>query len=478
MKNHVVRTGLKNIVYTSVAQLVSMILSFVSSFVLPFILGVTEFGYWQVYLFYAGYMLLFLIGFNDGLYLKYGQYDYESLPYKNLRSSIRVFLLVQILIVIILMFLIMLVPDINKRFALSVNVLFLPITVAGAISMTIVQFTNRMKLYSFLIVFGKVVLLVTILLLIFIKLDNYRLIIIADQIVKILVSLIAIYYCKDLFLGSGTNFIDGCRVLWDNIKTGISLMLAVVIGTLLVGIGRFIVERFMTVEDFSIYSFAFSSTNLALVFVTSIGISIYPMLKRLNVENLPIYFGQMNTILNIIVFASMFIYFPIYFIVQSFIPQYEEALVFLFILFPLVVSQAKMQIIINTYFKVLREERAMLRVNVLSIILFLVITIPIFYFWQSNTAIAITTLITSVWCCYVSEIYLKRRMNIKYYINILEEMIVILAFLVLCGFFVNIINALIGYGIIFTVYIIRHRKEIFSYFVKVKYLKSNLGEEI
>lgn len=81
----------KNLVYTLSSQGVSIILGILKVLILPFILGIEEFGYWQVYLLYVGYLGILSFGFNDGIMLKYGSLNNNQLPKPLLRSSIQIF---------------------------------------------------------------------------------------------------------------------------------------------------------------------------------------------------------------------------------------------------------------------------------------------------------------------------------------------------------------------------------------------------
>ena len=80
MKNNVIKTGIKNTIYVIAAQSISLILGIARTLLLPVLLGITNFGYWQVYLLYMSYVGIFALGFNDGIYLKYGNYEYDELP--------------------------------------------------------------------------------------------------------------------------------------------------------------------------------------------------------------------------------------------------------------------------------------------------------------------------------------------------------------------------------------------------------------
>ena len=56
-----------------------MIISIVLTLFLPKILGVEEYSYWQLYLFYVTYTAYSSLGFCEGTYLKYGGKKFDKL---------------------------------------------------------------------------------------------------------------------------------------------------------------------------------------------------------------------------------------------------------------------------------------------------------------------------------------------------------------------------------------------------------------
>lgn len=81
---------INNIIYAFFAQGVSLLLSVVMSLIVPKVLGVEQFGYWQLFIFYAGYVGFFHFGLNDGIYLKLGGSDYDNLDYNLLGTQFRI----------------------------------------------------------------------------------------------------------------------------------------------------------------------------------------------------------------------------------------------------------------------------------------------------------------------------------------------------------------------------------------------------
>ncbi|WP_413446107.1 lipopolysaccharide biosynthesis protein, partial [Bifidobacterium longum] len=61
------------------AQGISMLISAMTSIFVPKIMGVEDFGYWQLFMFYASYVGFFHLGINDGVYLEQGEkHDLKS----------------------------------------------------------------------------------------------------------------------------------------------------------------------------------------------------------------------------------------------------------------------------------------------------------------------------------------------------------------------------------------------------------------
>lgn len=464
--NNVYRTGIKNIGYSLMAQGLSFVLSIVTGFMLPKAMGVTQYGYWQVYLFYAGYIMIFCWGFNDGLYLRYGNLDYWQLPFEKLRSAMRIFIIVIGVIACILFGLSFLENDHNKVFAFcatSINLLILGIN--GTL-LTILQFTNRIKLNSALTIANKAVFVAFIIPLLFLKWVDFRIIIMVDIFTKLLLLGVSFVKTKELFIGKTQNIELGFQEYWQDIGIGMKLMLANIMGSLLVGIGRFIVERFMTLEAYSLYSFATTITTFALIFITASSLAMYPLLTRVAEDKLPKFFRDLNQLLCTGLFLLLVGYYPLYYLIEYYFQDFAGIFDYFYLLFIIIVSQGKMQFLINTYYKVLREEKAMLLANISGAVVALIVIVPAFYYTHSIFAIVAGTTITLIWRCYASEIYLKRKMGIKEYGNIAIELFMMLLFIV-CVVSGKTFIGFVLYILAVGVYAFMNREIIISYSAKI-----------
>ena len=78
---------LSNLSVAIVAQGVSVVLSIVSSLLVPKILGVEEYGYWQLFLYYISYVGFFHLGLNDGVYLIFGGTPRDKIDKRTINSQ-------------------------------------------------------------------------------------------------------------------------------------------------------------------------------------------------------------------------------------------------------------------------------------------------------------------------------------------------------------------------------------------------------
>ena len=81
---------MKNIKYAVSANFVVLGISVLLNMFVPKILGVTEYSYWQLYVFYTSYVGFFHLGWLDGIYLKIGGQDYDELNKNKLGKLILV----------------------------------------------------------------------------------------------------------------------------------------------------------------------------------------------------------------------------------------------------------------------------------------------------------------------------------------------------------------------------------------------------
>lgn len=461
MQNNVVKKGITNIKYVLISQIVSYTMSFVTAFILPKLLGVNANGYYQLYLLFTNYVGILHLGFNDGVYLKFGGCDYADLPRAVFRAFMRFYFAFNLAEVLVFTALLIFEKDPNRRFAIFFAVLNILVVNGAGLFNKINQISNRIKLFSAVVIAGNVQTLAGVGVLLLFHGINFRTVILCDFAAKLMMLLINLLFDRDIVFGRSAPLggtLDQCL---DNFRVGIKLTIANLMGMLVLNLGNFILS-FGSIANFSLYSFAVNSTNIAMMFISAISLVLYPILCRLDREALPRYFLLMNRLLCSAIFCMMLLYYPLELAIKLWLKEYTPVLDYLYLLFPIVIMQSKILMLINTYYNSLREEKAMLIANISSIVVFICITLPLFALFPSIKVIAWTTLITFTWRCYASEIYLKKKMGIKGIRNIVEELFMAAAFIITAGL-INGAAGMIIYAFLVALYLFINRGEIKQY---------------
>ena len=83
----------KNVIYSILAQIISLAVSFVLTLIVPKFIDEYQYSYWQTYVLYVGYVGVLHFGLLDGLVLRYSKFDYEELDKPRLRSQFIILLI-------------------------------------------------------------------------------------------------------------------------------------------------------------------------------------------------------------------------------------------------------------------------------------------------------------------------------------------------------------------------------------------------
>lgn len=453
MENNIIRAGFKNTIFVLVSQTTTFVLGVAKNLILPIALGITNFGYWQVYLLYSSYVMILDLGFSDGINLRYGKYNYDDLPRQTFKSSIRLYIIIQFIFVLVTALIIFFEPDINKRIAMLWVSINIPIFGLTTVLISILHTTNRMKKYSFYIMVDKVIMIIAIIAILLFSIKNFYLVIIADTFSRLIALGLLIYTCRDFVIGKCDIKGLGFAETKQNIKVGVVLLIAYFLNFFVLGFGRLIVERFEPVDVYSVYSFSMSTMYLVLVFVTAIGIVIYPTLNRLNTERFSLYFIELNKLLGIVVYILLISYYPLKLFVINYMSDFIGIFEYLPFIYAAIFVQSKMLILINPYYKLLREEKAMLKANILGLVTAIIFIAISYVIWQSVLLIAVSTLIAILIRLYMSELYIKSKLKIEGNLNILVELAGLILF-IFFSYFNNLYIGIFGYFVFVVLYTI------------------------
>lgn len=404
----------KNFSFVFFAQIIVLFISITRAIILPKFLSVDSFGYWEIYWFYSCYAAICCLGYNDGLYLRFGGIAYSALPSLMVRSANR--LLAKILCFIAFTGCLIIASCFNNYpecFPFVFVILNIPLICLTGVCIYIFQLSNQFKDYALYSTLDKVFVLSVITLLIFFDQANYKYIVIADFIGRILVLSVLILKQKEMFFGPVASLADSYNYLKVNISVGIKLMVSNFMGMLLIGGGKIIIQTIGDIRDFAIYSFGFSITGLILTAVSAISLVLYPSIKRRPQESYPQLFSDVNTLTRLLGVAAVLSYYPIYYFLEVFFPKYSSILPYLNLFFLIVYINIKISVLTNTFFNALRHEATMLKTNMLCVGLFMLIASISFFMEREIIIIAACTFISLAIREIYSEIYIAKKLSIR-----------------------------------------------------------------
>ena len=422
---------LSNASYAVASNLIQLIISTLVILVLPRLIGVEEYGFWQLYLFYVSYVGFAHLGWIDGIYLKYGGKEYSELGISNFYSQ---FILYAIFQGLISLGLFILIPFISsggdKNFIFLTLSITLFLTNLRFFIVYILQTTNRIKESSRVLIFDRLIYICLLLSLLLFGQRNYQMMIWADIIGRLMSLMYGIYLCRSIIWNKFSLFKLNVSEIFDNIKAGSNLMFSNIASMLIIGTVRMGIERTWDVATFGKVSLTLSISNLMMTFINAIGIVIFPMIKRMKEKHIPLIYKALRDYLMVLMLGVMLLYYPLRFFLDGWLPAYNDSLKYMALVFPMSIFEGKMSLLINTYLKALRMERVILGVNVLTMLCSFALTILTTIVFK-NIELAIGSIVLLLmFRCFLAEFLLTKRLKIEIVKDVFLEIAMALIFIV------------------------------------------------
>lgn len=451
---------IKNFSYTLSSNLISLFVSTLILLIVPKLIGVTEYGYLQLYLFLSTYVGFMHFGWNDGIYLRYGGKEYSQLDKRLFFSQFWMLIFSQVVIaVLIFISAEILAKDLNKVFIYKMISFVLVLVNIKFMLLYILQATNRIKDFAEIAIFEKILYILAVVSFFIFGYKDYKLIIISDLIGKFISLIYASYCLKDIVFRKISNFHFGFRETAENISVGIKLMFANLAGMLIVGSVRLGIERSWSVATFGKISLALSVSNFMMIFINALGLIMFPILRRTDEKNLPNIYVTIRDFIMFLLLGVLIVYYPLKVVMSVWLPQYRDSLMYLILIFPVFVYEGKMAILINTYLKALRKEKLMLRINLIALGISILVTMLVTQIYKNLTLAVFSIVFLLALRCILAEVYLSKILGISVVKNIILELIVISVFII-TGWNINHWVTVLIYLLTYLIYLIIKRNDV------------------
>ncbi|MBQ1283057.1 MAG: hypothetical protein IIY20_04660, partial [Bifidobacteriaceae bacterium] len=405
---------LGNMSIAFLAQGVSLLLSVVLSLVVPKVLSGSQFGYWQLFLFYSSYCGFFHFGLNDGVYLIHGGESYNELDKKNVGSQLKLGIIYQAIISsLIVAAAFFEIGDKDRLFVIVSTAIYLCINNAAFFIGFVFQMTNETKLFSISVLADKVFFLLALVFLIMFEVRDYKI----YTILYIVSRSVALAYCfyrgKEILFAKYLGFKKTFPLVWESIRVGLKLTVANIASLLIIGIMRFMVDKAWGIETFGQLSLALSLENFFLLFIQQISMVLFPALRQADKKILNSFFSVFESLLTFLMPLAYILYFPIVFIVGMWLPNYSDSLKYFGLLLPICVFDSRMNLLCITYLKVLRKESLLFIINVFTVLGSGILSAAGIYLCKNIEVTIMLVVIAVVLRSIMSEVILAKYMESK-----------------------------------------------------------------
>lgn len=463
---------INNMIFAFIAQIISILVSLVMTLGIPKVLTLDEYGYWQLFIFYTGFIGFFQFGLSDGIYLRYGGKNFQDLNKKIIKSQMVYGFLFQLFISLIILFIVS-ISNIDKARFIILSSGAIYIVVGNLITLLgfLLLATNDIKYYSKSVLIEKISFIVILPFLIYGKIISFSTLIVLFLFSKILSLIFLMFYFKAYVKVKTFNFKKSLSFIKIDVVYGIVLMFSNIASTLILGVGRFVIDDQWDITTFGKISLSLSATYFFLLLISQISLSLFPVLRKLNYENQKNIFIKSCDFLGIIMLGVFLLYFPLISFLNSWLPKYADSFKYLIILMPICLFEGKMQMIHNTYMKSLNKQKMLLYINLFILILSLLLTYINGYIFHNLFMVLYSMLICISLRSIITQLYLY-----KYYKTIFDSQIVIevlftILFLCVVSYLKNFI-ALEIYLFVYIIYILLIRKK-FTGLMQFVLLKNN-----
>lgn len=394
---------LKSIFGVAMSNIANFGTSFIIGFVLPAILSVAAYGSYRQYVLYISFTYLFNLGFNDGIYIKYGGKERGELDQKTISAEHNFIHVFQMMMFIVMTAYGMWQQDWILIF-FSFTTLFNSLI---TYHQNLLQATGQFSTYSrgniLKSAFNIILLLIAVFL---IQSKSYVLYIIINVISF---AFLYVFYELNYFRQFGFHLTWQPADKFHLFKVGFFVLIANMSLTFVGNTGNWVINWWFPIEQFAQYSFQNSVLNVILLVVNAVGMVFYNVISRNSDQSIMQYIKTMCIVLGI---GSGIFYFVFDMIIQQFLPNYIPAISLLAITFISIPYIMLSRILFANLYKAHRPETKYFRDSLIYAGLSFGLVVAAYFLTQSMQAIAMATTFCYIgWFVYCSQLEFKFLQN-------------------------------------------------------------------
>lgn len=424
----------RNISYSVMANLVSLLVGVAVVLLVPKLVGVEEYGYFQLFLFFIGYVGFFHFGWADGIILRYAGERWERLNRPRFAGQTAFFLLFEISLWGLFCFASWICGEEGSRlYVLLSTGLCAVLVLANTFFRFILQATNRIRAFAFLTLSERLTYLLLVLIGLVLKERSFHFYI-ATYIGAQSISLaVAVFFCRDILQTRPERWQNIWRETRICLVVGSKLMVANIASMLILGVLRFGIERVWGVATFGKVSLLLSAISFLFIFVNAVSTVLLPSLRGETDDRLRELYFPLRCSLSWFLLLSFAFVWPVQEIAKWWLPAYADALNLLPLVLPVCLYECTVNLTTGTYLKVLRMEKDFLWGNSWALAVSLVLMLIFMVIWKNLPLTILSMSIALAARLWLLEYRLIGRLGISVRPILLTETVVCVAYVMLCA---------------------------------------------
>lgn len=403
---------MKNIVGAVGANVVRLMISVVLTLLLPKLMGQEQYSYWQLYLFYTTYLAYSSLGWCEGFTLKYGGAHYDNLNKPLIVGQLWMLFGYELLFFGGL-WLVICVAEIEqtKSVLLLLACASAVFDIVRYMVQSVLHTVNRIQDYVRVVLLERMLFAVLAAAALVLGFNSALALILSEIGGRFLSMLYAFASVKDMVRMRPAPVKEIVREAKSEISIGCKLLWALLASQLVIGIIRFAIEQKWGVLQFGQISLTISLSNMVVSCVAAIGVVIFPMIKRLQKEQMERLYSPIRTLMSVLIWGVLLFFAPGKWVLTRWLPQYSGALNYLAFLLPLCLYESRTAMLTTTYLKAYREEKSILKANVATVIMSVAAAGLTVFLTENLTLAVLAITLLCMAKAYMTEFYVCRHLK-------------------------------------------------------------------
>ena len=403
---------LLNVSYSLLSNLVSTALGILAVLVLPKYLPTEQYGYYQLYLLYVGLTTLLALGIPEGIYLALGgKQDFAVTKQFARKGFLELSAFVTLAFVVICATVLMGEGDADLR------AVALWVCISGIINcvrnyvLFILQAKGRIREYALSVIIERVVSLVPIITMVFAGISSMSGLLVFDTLGRGISFIYVLFVYKKYEQGFFSNKVGArCELrVRDLLIPGIQLMFASYASTIIVSLTRYGVEAEWSISICAQVSLVISIASMFTRLINAVAIPVFPALKEFSDERNKEIYSSSSSAITVLFVMMLLLIKPLVSVLSWWLPTYASTLNYAALLIPMCLFESKTAILVMSYAKSYRQERLLLKINIVSVVLGVMLTAIFSSIIPDIEFLLISLVIVFAYRCFTGEYALWKR---------------------------------------------------------------------